>query len=272
MLDQLFAVRSYIRYDEFQERECVICNRVFSYPVRFGDRVTTCSSYCQGVALSLKKMKGEYVLCHTCNKPVWKQPCHLKGDKRHYCSKECTDLGWSIYYEIDFGEEKINTGRKKYYGANWLVQRRKARERDRYQCQECGITEDQYGKELSVHHIKPFVYFETYKEANKLENLLSVCELCHRKIHSGTNNHHNFEIEKIVFKNELNTVATRQQEVARLVVDLLFNSDKNLTEIAEITGLSYSGVERIYKGERWKQLYDSPAKIIKPRSKGNRRK
>ena len=37
----------------------------------------------------------------------------------------------------------------------------------------------------SVHHIKLFIFHNDYKEANQLSNLISVCEPCHRKIHSG---------------------------------------------------------------------------------------
>lgn len=72
-----------------------------------------------------------------------------------------------------------------YYGADWKKQRRKARERDHYTCQDCGITEDEYGRELSVHHIIPFRQFENYQEANRLDNLITLCESpCHRRRHA----------------------------------------------------------------------------------------
>lgn len=271
MGENIFKIRTYNHaiYKEFNTHTCVICSREFQAPKRFGNRISTCSSYCQSVALSLKKMKGAYTLCYVCDKAVWKMPTSLKAHKRHYCSKKCTDLGWSIYYEQDFGEKKINTGRKKYYGANWLTQRKKARKRDNYTCQRCKITEKEYSQELSVHHIVPFVYFETYKEANNLKNLLNVCEPCHRKIHSGENNHYKFDPNKIIFKNELNSVLTKQKEKAEEVVDLLFNSELSLTEISKVSGMSYTGVTRIYKGFRWKELYDNPACVENPRSVGN---
>lgn len=52
--------------------------------------------------------------------------------------------------------------------------------------------------ELSVHHIVPFISFDDYLEANKLDNLVSVCEPCHRKIHSGDNHPTKF---KETYKN-----------------------------------------------------------------------
>ncbi|MFK4997687.1 HNH endonuclease [Bacillus sp. N9] len=65
--------------------------------------------------------------------------------------------------------------------------RRAARKRDMYTCQKCGITEADYEQELSVHHIIPFAMIDDYMKANELSNLLSVCEPCHRIIHSGNN-------------------------------------------------------------------------------------
>lgn len=76
-----------------------------------------------------------------------------------------------------------------YYGPNWLSQRKKARERDNFTCQDCGITEEQYGRELSVHHIVPFRKFNgDLEKANQLANLIILCEYpCHRKRHSKKN-------------------------------------------------------------------------------------
>ena len=77
-------------------------------------------------------------------------------------------------------------GPVKYYGPNWYAQRHRARKRDDYTCQNCGVTEEQYGRELDVHHIKPFREFgyvpeenEAYLRANKLSNLTCLCVICH---------------------------------------------------------------------------------------------
>ena len=71
-------------------------------------------------------------------------------------------------------------GYNDYYGSNWRSQRRKVRKRDNYICQLCG--EKQRGRALDVHHIKPFNEFHDYREANKHENLISLCLPCHRLI------------------------------------------------------------------------------------------
>jgi len=262
----IFTLRTYSKnrsLGRIIEKECVICNRTFSVP--FGRRyaVTTCCKYCQTLALSWKKNEGRYVLCKMCDKPIWEMPSrHSK-----YCSKRCHNLAMSVLPdEMNLGI--IQTGRKKYYGANWLSQRKRARMRDGFICQRCGITEKKYGQELSVHHKIPFVYFENYLEANKLENLISVCEPCHRKIHSGENHTLNFDKEKIVFKNELNKVQTKQKENALKVLELLLNTDKTLKEISQLTCVSYSKVQKIYRGKSWRNLYDIPPREIRPRAKG----
>lgn len=263
----IFRVRDYSnnpRNYTLVNRDCVICGREFKVPKCKLKVITTCCAYCQNLALSWKKNLGKYLLCKMCDKPIWTQP-----KKNHsYCSKDCHNLAMSVIpSENNLGI--IQTGRKKYYGSNWLEQRRRARKRDSYKCTDCGISEREYGQELSVHHIKPFVYFESYIEANKLSNLKSVCEPCHRKIHSGDNHTYKFDKDKIVFNNELNKVTMKQKELAEQTVDLLLNSELTLADISRKTGLSYTSVLRIYKGERWRELYDKPPITTNPRKKSS---
>jgi|TARA_B100000809_G_C15101062_1_gene516939 DEAD/DEAH box helicase domain-containing protein len=61
------------------------------------------------------------------------------------------------------------------------LQARRARERDQFRCQSCGVTEEQLGGRLHVHHRIPFRRFRSNVEANKLEHLISVCPSCHQK-------------------------------------------------------------------------------------------
>jgi len=96
-----------------------------------------------------------------------------------------------IYYSESgmFSGENSSTwagGDIGYYGPNWYANRKKARERDNYICQDCGKKEEQYGCELSVHHIIPFRNFNgDWEKANQLTNLITLCEYpCHRIRHS----------------------------------------------------------------------------------------
>ncbi len=65
------------------------------------------------------------------------------------------------------------------YGAAWPQARDAARARDRYTCQSCGLVED--GRSHDVHHKVPFRSFDSAAEANRLENLMTLCPACHRR-------------------------------------------------------------------------------------------
>jgi len=65
------------------------------------------------------------------------------------------------------------------YGPNWAKQRHTARARDGYRCQICGVLEQ--GQAHDVHHKVPFRRFESYRQANRLENLMTLCRSCHRR-------------------------------------------------------------------------------------------
>lgn len=69
-------------------------------------------------------------------------------------------------------------------GFDWKKQRIKALERDGNCCVKCGMTAEQclqaYGRTLDVDHIIPFHNFNSYKKANELTNLQSVCASCHK--------------------------------------------------------------------------------------------
>jgi len=74
------------------------------------------------------------------------------------------------------------------YGPNWSVQRDAARARDGYCCRHCGAPERD-DRQHDVHHITPFRTFgyvpgfnDLYTLANRLENLITLCPACHRRV------------------------------------------------------------------------------------------
>lgn len=104
-------------------------------------------------------------------------------DRSRFCSREC--LG-RHHRDVRSGEDSPlwNGGRVEWRGPNWDEQRQKAIERDDEECVECGFEQskhrDAYGQELNVHHIKDFSSYDgDYKEANKLNNLVTLCQECH---------------------------------------------------------------------------------------------
>jgi DEAD/DEAH box helicase domain-containing protein len=74
------------------------------------------------------------------------------------------------------------------YGPNWPEQRTAARTRDGFRCTQCSVPE-RPDREHDVHHIRPFREFgyipginENYREANRLDNLATLCAPCHRMV------------------------------------------------------------------------------------------
>lgn len=171
------------------EKECAICRKKFSVPKNRENTARYCSKNCLGKANGIRGKvsykKQIFVSCNHCGKEFEKKPSTCR--KFNFCSISCMGNYYSKS-KMFSGENNgtWNGGDISYYGPNWLMQRRLARERDQFTCQDCGISEDEYGKELSVHHIIPFRKFNgDWEKANILSNLISLCEYpCHRKRHS----------------------------------------------------------------------------------------
>ncbi|MBN1178691.1 MAG: DEAD/DEAH box helicase [Anaerolineae bacterium] len=73
------------------------------------------------------------------------------------------------------------------YGPDWPAQRDAARARDGYRCRHCNAPEREQ-RQHDVHHVTPFLTFgyvpgrnEAYRQANALENLVTLCAACHRQ-------------------------------------------------------------------------------------------
>ncbi len=64
------------------------------------------------------------------------------------------------------------------YGKDWNKICSEVRIRDKHTCQHCGIRESE--KAHDVHHIIPFRKFGNMEEANKPDNLITLCPRCHR--------------------------------------------------------------------------------------------
>ncbi|MFW6183059.1 MAG: Zn-binding domain-containing protein, partial [Chloroflexota bacterium] len=118
---------------------------------------------------------------------------------------ELDTSGYWIVFGEALTEELIEAGvllRPNDYGPNWQGQRLKALERDDYRCRTCGAGPDAETwspggqsngpQTLHVHHIRPFRDFgyvpgqnENYREANRLDNLITLCPRCHRRAEEG---------------------------------------------------------------------------------------
>ncbi len=65
------------------------------------------------------------------------------------------------------------------YGANWQYIRNTVLNRDHHKCQHCGKLES--GNTHHVHHIIPFRLSSDIVKANQLDNLVTLCPICHQQ-------------------------------------------------------------------------------------------
>lgn len=158
----------------------------------------TNASYCKEcvpIVASINLSKKIKVKCGYCGKEIEVIPSKLKDREKVYCDVKCMALD----YADRFSGENSPTwkGGKKHYTGHWQRQRKLALERDNNTCQICGITTEQQGFELDVHHICNYRNFDDKDEANQLDNLICLCHNCHRFIHSNSN------IDKLYIKNKI---------------------------------------------------------------------
>jgi len=69
------------------------------------------------------------------------------------------------------------------YGPDWGKIRERVRARDKYTCQVCGAPETT--RQHDVHHKTPFRTFVSREEANRLENLTTLCPTCHHQVEAN---------------------------------------------------------------------------------------
>jgi 5-methylcytosine-specific restriction endonuclease McrA len=126
-----------------------------------------------------QKTAPRQVKCRQCDKP-FEVPSWAGDDEveLRFCSRQCRQdwTGDTPTFEVKVGH------RNGHRGGNWKVQAQKARERDGFACRICGISEQELGRRLDVHHKIPYVSFRSNVEANKLEHLVSVCSACHNRL------------------------------------------------------------------------------------------
>jgi len=97
-------------------------------------------------------------------------------------------------YRLSLSEETVSRLREagawsnnpNNYGPDWTKIRERVRARDEYCCQACGAPENTLtgttGRQHDVHHKTPFRTFATIEDANRLENLTTLCRTCHQKV------------------------------------------------------------------------------------------
>jgi DEAD/DEAH box helicase domain-containing protein len=97
-----------------------------------------------------------------------------------------TDLITTGYW-VSLSEETVSrlreagiwTNDPNNYGPDWPRVRDRVRTRDKYTCQVCGAVETM--RQHDVHHKTPFRAFTSFIEANRMDNLITLCPSCHHQ-------------------------------------------------------------------------------------------
>lgn len=120
-------------------------------------------------------------VCKTCGEAF---EVRQSRERRQFCGRDCMYEWFGEWISGD-NHPMWKGGYDEYYGPNWHKQRRKARERDGFECRVCGKPDEENRRQLPVHHIQPKRAFEDkngnydYEEGNRLENLITLCDACH---------------------------------------------------------------------------------------------
>lgn len=70
------------------------------------------------------------------------------------------------------------------YGSDWQKIKSLVRQRDGYHCRSCGAPENDRAHD--IHHIIPFRSFANSQEANRMDNLITLCPRCHQQAEMNT--------------------------------------------------------------------------------------
>jgi len=141
-----------------------------------------------GTTVPLDKRKPvtrEVTVCVQCGGPFEVKKSHVS--RRRCCSRECY-AAWQSENVTGPDHPSWRGGTFRYYGPSWRAARRAVRERDRA-CLDCGISPEELNRALDVHHLVPFRSFgvDRHKEANDLNNLIALCNVCHMNFEWETN-------------------------------------------------------------------------------------
>lgn len=167
-----------------EKQYCARCGKEITFDERCYKR-KYCDE-CIRIARSESQINKIQTECAFCHKKIYVIPSRYATNKFCYCNSICMAKHYS---EIHRGENSPSWkgGISHHYIGDYFSIRRDIRKRDNYTCQRCGITEDEYGKEMSVHHIRKYNLFEDKYQANEMTNLICLCEKCHRFVHSKRN-------------------------------------------------------------------------------------
>jgi len=171
-----------------EETECEICSSEFSYypSDKDGRYCSDCVTDAGGLLPENHAEKIERVdtECSQCGSIISALPSKLER-KEHglFCDTACYG-GWLSEHVVGEDHHQWQSGDLDY-GEKWWRVRRATLERDGHQCQVCGKGKSQIGRAPDVHHIDRVRDFNVPQDAHSLDNVVTLCRSCHRRVGAG---------------------------------------------------------------------------------------
>jgi len=150
-----------------------------------------CSRECKD---SFEGRNGLDTTCAECDDDIHIPPSQMNEvggyeQKNYFCDKACESKFKRREWQGK-GHPSYNGGRVSPMGPDWDKIRAKCLERDKKQCQKCGLTmkehREKYNSSLHVHHKVPRKRIlsdkptaKEFEVANSLDNLVTLCVSCH---------------------------------------------------------------------------------------------
>ena len=168
---------------------CLICNKSFKMITNSHLKSHNISpeeylSSYEGAVLYDESMRQKITKTrHTVERPVCKHPeCFEVVSQSHnkFCSYKCS---MSFRMSKEYGNQQSGKNNHSYKdGGSGFEKRQKllARQRDKYECQSCGVKV--VGKSAHVHHITAVRCFDNPNDSHTLDNLVTLCVSCHKRI------------------------------------------------------------------------------------------
>ncbi len=159
-----------------ETKTCVECGQVFTRrPSRVG-KFCSPKCYFKKIARDREQATRELV-CAFCKTSFTRTSGFMhRKQKRVFCSSSC-----SHQYHTGSQSQHWRGGTIGWRGVGWKRICQTVRDRDGNICRWCGKSSVENGRALSVDHVRPWRECESEAEANRLENLVSLCLSCHGK-------------------------------------------------------------------------------------------
>jgi len=167
-----------------EQAECESCGAEIEYypsnkeGVYCSDCVESANEFLGTPSYAGEEFPRVETTCEHCGEAYTVLQTRFEQTPCRFCSHECLCAWMSeSMYE---GERPPNV-----YNGGWYSVRHGALDRDDHECQRCGLSREEIGQEPDVHHIEPIRTFDDPQDAHTLDNVITLCRMCHRNVEIG---------------------------------------------------------------------------------------